>query len=187
MAGFNGRLMPYPYALSDYARDVSRLIDRIVKEEGEKVNVVAHSFGARVLFKLLPDTRIDKIVLTGAAGIKPRFSIKKSLRVARYKIRKKLGLDVSRFGSSDYKALDPVMKQSFVKIVGERLENRIKRVKKPCLIVSGTLDTETPLYTAKRLNKLITSSRLITIRKAGHFAFIDDAHAFNLIVKEFLL
>ena len=183
MAGFNGVPMPYPYSLADYARDIKLLID---KEDG-KVDVIAHSFGARVLFKLLPDDKIDKIVLTGAAGIRPKFSIKKCVAVARYKLRKRLGLDTAKFGSADYRSLDPVMRASFVKIVNERLEQNIKSVKNRCLIVFGEKDSETPPYMAKKLKIYIRGSELVFIKGAGHFAFIDKPFEFNLIIKEFLL
>lgn len=186
LAGFSDVGMPYPYALNDYARDVRRLLDRF---DG-KTHFIAHSFGARVLFRLLPalpENKAGKLVLTGAAGIKPRFSLKKKLAVRSYKIRRKLGLDVSAFGSSDYRSLSAVMKKSFVKIVNERLEEKIRSVKNECLIISGDKDKETPPYTARRMHKLIKNSTLTTIVGAGHFAFIEKAGEFNVLVKEFLL
>ena len=174
MAGFNGVPMAYPYALDDYACDLKNLLRPVVG----RINVIAHSFGARVLFKFLPDERVDKIVLTGAAGIRPRRSLKRAVKVFRYKFRKRLGLDVSDFGSSDFKALDTLMKKSFVKIVNERLENRIRAVDKKTLIVVGDADKETPPYMAKRMNKLIDGSALGTISAPDRV---------NTIVKEFLL
>lgn len=183
MAGFGKVKMPYPYSLDDYARDIKRLISG----EGGKINVIAHSFGARVLFKMLPDGRIDKIVLTGAAGIKPRPTIRKSVRILRYKIRKRLKLNVKNFGSADYRALDGVMRSSFLKVVNERLEKRIKSVKNDCLIVFGKNDKETPPYMAKKLKRYIKNSSLVFLKDAGHFAFIDRPEQFNVIVKEFLL
>ena len=182
MVGFGGTKMPYPYTLDDYARDIRGLI----YSENGKTDVIAHSFGARVLFRLLPDEAIDKIVLTGAAGIRPRPSLKKGLAIARYKLRKRLGLDVSKFGSADYKALDGVMRQSFVSVVNERLEKEIKAVKNECLLVFGENDKETPLYMAKKLKRYIKNSSLVVIKDAGHFAFVDKPDQFDLIVKEFL-
>ena len=134
----------------------------------------------------MPCDGVDKIVLTGAAGIRPRRSLKKSFSVFRYKLRKNLGLDVSKFGSPDYRALDGVMKRSFVKVVNERLEDRIKSVKNSTLIVYGEKDKETPPYMQRKLNRLISGSILVGIKGAGHFAFVDKPVEFNAIVKEFL-
>ena len=183
LVGFNGIKMTYPYTLSDYARDISALIGSL----DDDVDVIAHSFGARVLFKLLPCERVGKIVLTGAAGLRPRPSFKRFSSVARYKLRKKLGLGTSKFGSPDYRATGGVMRSSLVNVLNERLEKRIRAVKNQCLIVWGEKDTETPLYMAKRLKAMIKNSSLITIGGAGHFAFLDRPDQFNLIVKEFLL
>lgn len=182
MVGFNGTDMPYPYSLADYANDISNLLEKV----GESVDVIAHSFGARVLFKLLPNKFIDKIVLTGSAGIKPKFSLKKQLRIYRYKLRKKLGLNIDKFGSADYKALSPIMKKSFVMIVNERLEDKIANVQNKTLLIFGENDGETPLYMAKKQNKLIKNSELVILKNAGHFAFIDQKNQFNYIVKEFI-
>lgn len=181
MVGFNGTVMPYPYSLEDYARDISALI-----AETGKTDIIAHSFGARVLFKLLPNELADKIVLTGSAGIKPRFSLKKWVNIRRYKLRKKLGLGVEKFGSSDYKALPPVMQRSFVKIVNEKLEKKIAAVENKTLLIFGENDRETPLYMAKKQARLIKNSQLAIIKGAGHFAFIDKKNEFNILVKEFL-
>ncbi|MBR1890908.1 MAG: alpha/beta hydrolase [Clostridia bacterium] len=183
MTGFGTNKMPYPYSLDDYAREIKLLLDRF---DG-KTNVVAHSFGARVLFELLPDERVDKIVLTGAAGVTPKRGLIYRVRVLNYKIRKKLGLNVDGLGSSDYRSLDDVMKKSFVKIVNERLEDRISQIKNDCLLLFGEFDRETPLYMAKKLNKLIVNSTLCVMEGAGHFAFVDRPETFNLIVREFLL
>ncbi len=182
MVGFNGTTMSKPYSLADYANDISNLI----KEIGESIDVIAHSFGARVLFKLLPNELVDKIVLTGSAGIKPKFSLKKQIKIYRYKLRKKLGLNTDKFGSKDYKALSPVMRQSFVMIVNERLEDKIASVKNKTLLLFGENDNETPLYMARKQNKLIENSEVVILKNAGHFAFIDQRIQFNFIVKEFL-
>ena len=182
MAGFGKASMPYPYALSDYARDISLLIDGI----GETVDVIAHSFGARVLVKLLPNDRVGKIVLTGAAGLKPRRTLYYRLSVFRYKLRKRLKLPVDNFGSADYKALSPIMRESFLKVVNEHLDKKVKSIKNDCLLVFGSKDSETPPYMARRFKKYMDNSALVFIEGAGHFAFIDEPCSFNVIVKEFL-
>ena len=182
MVGFNGTTMQTPYSLKDYANDITNLLNEI----GESVDIIAHSFGARVLFKLLPNELVDKIVLTGSAGLKPKFSLKKQINIYRYKLRKKLGLNTDKFGSKDYKALPPVMKKSFVMIVNEKLEDKIAQVKNKTLLLFGENDSETPLYMAKKQNKLIKNSELVILKNAGHFAFIEQKNQFNIIVKEFL-
>ena len=72
LPGFgNNAEMPYPYALSDYAD----WLKNYMKANGiERPHVVAHSFGARVAVKAAAaePALFSRMVLTGAAGMKPR-------------------------------------------------------------------------------------------------------------------
>ena len=180
--------MTYPYSLDDYVDDVYSFI----KSKGiEKPCVIAHSFGGRVAIKLLsryPDI-FSKLVLTGSAGLKPKKTIKKTLKKAVFNTLKVLVKKerLKGFYSKDYQNLSPVMKQSFIKVVNEHLDERVKDIKIPTLIINGKNDKETPPYMSKRLNRLIEGSKIIMLEDAGHFCFIDKKFKFNTEVKEFLL
>lgn len=160
----------------------------------QSVWLIGHSFGGRVSLILAdgyPDI-VQKIVLCDAAGMKPKFSLKKKLRVLRYKICKrlvKLGLmksnRLSKFGSSDFKQLDGVMQKTFVKVVNDFLEKEAKNTKAETLLVWGSEDKDTPLYMAKKLNRLIENSGLVLINGAGHFSYLDDFLLFDRVVKNF--
>ena len=91
------------------------------------------------------------------------------------------------FYSSDYLALDDVMKQSFKKIVNQHLDGVLSKIQNKTLLIFGKQDKETPLYMARRLQKGIQSSTLIVFENAGHFCFLDKPIKFNTEVKEFLL
>lgn len=185
--GFNGQEMDYPYGLDDYKNSINRLIDEL---NCESVHVLAHSFGGRVLLKMLPENKkIDKIVLCGSAGLKPKKSLKTKLKILKYKLIKRFfkGKDLSKYGSSDYKMLSDIQKQSFVKIVNEHLDYKLKFISNKALIVFGRNDTETPIYMAKKFEKGLKNSALYVIENAGHFCFLEKYNEFNTIVKEFLL
>ena len=79
------------------------------------------------------------------------------------------------------------MQKSFIKIVNEHLDYTLPKIKNQTLIVFGSEDKETPLYMAKKLHKNIKNSKLVIIKGAGHFCFIDNPNKFNLEVREFLL
>ena len=189
LSGFKENDLPYAYSLSDYAAETAKLIDEILRRSGEKsLSVVAHSFGARIVFKLSPYGKIDKLVLTGAAGIKLRKKPSVIFKILLYKSIKRLfHKEIESLGSADYRRLSPVMKESFKKIIAEDLTERIRSVSARTLIINGRLDKETPPKTAKALNDRIASSELVFIENAGHFCFIDRPDIFNLTVKEFLL
>jgi pimeloyl-ACP methyl ester carboxylesterase len=180
--------MQYPYSLDDYVNDV----ERYIKENGLKTpHVIAHSFGARIALKLAykNPNAFDKMVLTGAAGLKPRRTLKFYLKKFSFKfcalfVKKE---KLKRFYSSDYRELSPIMQKSFIKIVNENLDYTLHGIKNKVFIVFGKNDKQTPLYMAKKLNKGIKNSKKLTIQNAGHFCFIDKPTTFNTEVREFLL
>ncbi len=189
LTGFGeNSFMPYPYRLSDYAKEVKEYIE---KNNLNSPHVIAHSFGARIAIKLASENNgiFDKIVFTGPAGLRPRFSIKKFCKKTTFKALKRFVKKekLQKFYSKDYLALSPVMKKSFLHVVNEHLDDKIKYINNETLIINGKLDKETPVYLAKRLQKGIKNSKLIIYERAGHFAFLDEITKFNLEVREFLL
>lgn len=180
--------MEYPYSLDDY---VNELTDFMSKNGIVFPHVIAHSFGARVALKAIyKNPKIfDRIVLTGAAGLRPKSTFKKSVKKFAFNLLKKFTPKekLNRFYSKDYLALDGVMRESFKKIVNEHLDYVLPYVDNKTLLVFGNNDKDTPLYMAKRFNGGIKNSRLCVIQGAGHFAFIDKSNKFNMEVREFLL
>ena len=180
--------MPYPYSLDDYIQEVK---EYIYAKGLTSPHVIAHSFGGRIAIKAASQNAdiFSKLVLTGAAGLKPKNTIKKRVKKATFNLLKKFvpHEKLSKFYSKDYNALSPVMKESFKKIISEHLDDKLKFISNPTLIVFGAQDKETPLYMAKRLNRGIADSVLTVIDGAGHFCFIDKPNRFNMEVREFLL
>lgn len=151
--------------------------------------IFAHSFGGRVAIKGLAEGKFEskRLILLSSAGIKPKFSLKTKLKISRYKFLKKIGSKkAEKFGSSDYKILSPVMKQTFSKIINEDLSLCCPKIKAKTLIIFGENDKETPPYMAKKLNKLISNSQLYLIKDAGHFAYIQNAAQVIPIIYSFL-
>ena len=176
---------PYPYSVSDYAIKLAEFLDT---HNINKTHIIAHSFGGRVAIELscLYPHLIDKLVLTSAAGIKPKRKIRYYLNVLKYKIAKLLKKDLSKFGSKDYKKLDGVMKAVFVKAVNYDQTKLLKHIKAQTLLIWGQNDTETPLYMAKTMNRLIKNSKLIVFRDTGHFAYIEKSLLFLRHIDRFL-
>lgn len=180
--------MEKAYSLDDYVDDLMRYIDR---EKIIKPHVIAHSFGARVALKATYRYKevFNKLVLTGAAGLKPKKTANVIMKKALFNTLKKF-ISKERlkgFYSSDYLALDGVMKQSFIKIVNEHLDYILPGVNNKTLLIFGKDDKQTPLYMGKKMHERIKNSKLIIFEDAGHFCFLDKPLKFNAEVKEFLL
>ena len=175
------------YAVGNYAEWLKEFIK---KAEMETPHVIAHSFGARVAFKYLNENAagVDKLVITGGAGIvKPR-SPQYMRRVKAYRRVKKLFPKYAErhFGSAEYRSLTPIMKESYKKIVNEDLQDYARNITNRTLLLYGLDDTVTP-YTeeGRTFNSLISGSRL-QLMEGGHFCFCEHSDKFNELVYSFL-
>ena len=152
--------------------------------------VLAHSFGARVALKLFSaeNARVKKLVITGGAGlVKPR-TPQYMRQITRYRRIKRLFPKYAEkhFGSEEYKALSPLMKQSFKKIVNEDLKDCATKISAPTLLIYGKDDTVTPpTEEGETFNSLIPQSTL-DIMEGGHFCFSDYPKEFNFKLFRFL-
>lgn len=173
------------WSIFTYANMIICLIEKL---ELSKVNLIGHSFGGRVsiIVSSILKNRVNKLVLVDSAGMKPRRNLKYHFDVFRYKIRKKLGKDISKLGSDDYKKLNSDAKKVFVNIVNTNLESFLPMIKCKTIIIFGENDNVTPIYMAKRLNKGIKNSKLCLIKDAGHFCFVDKRFEFVNLLKEFV-
>lgn len=168
--------------LSDYVYSIVGLLAFLGID---KCDVIGHSFGGRIAILLAEKGYVNRLTLISAAGMKPRFSLKKRLKILAYKRAKRKGLDVSSFGSQDYRALPKEMRPIFVRIVNEHLEKRLKNVKCPTLIMWGDRDEQTPIYMAKRLRRGIKNSAIVTLH-GGHFAYAEDDFRARKVLEAFL-
>lgn len=192
-----------PFSVDDYTDIVEDFISKFVKSSNEKVILVGHSYGGRIIIKLnnrsnLPFV-IDKNILIDAAGIKERLSLETKLKICTFKGLKNIYnlLPISeekkknkinelrnKFGSSDYKNSDPILKETLVKAVNEDLTKFLKNMKET-LLIWGDKDTATPIWMAKIMEKEIKNSGLVILH-GGHFSFIDDYYTFLKVLNSYL-
>lgn len=174
------------WSVGDYADWLKKFI---VANNLQGADVVAHSFGARVAFKLFSDcgNLARKLLITGGAGLVKERSPAYMRQVKRYRRVKKLfpRYAEKHFGSEEYRTLTPVMKESYKLIVNEDLRGCAAKIRNDCLLVYGAGDTTTPpAEEGATFNGLIANSRLETIN-GGHFCFSENAEAFNSLMMDF--
>ena len=189
-----------PWGVPEYAEMVREFMQKL---NINKPNIIAHSFGGRVTIYLASryNDLFNKIVLVDAAGVKPKFSIKKTFKIAMFKCGKmiikittnknnceeKLNNYRKKFASSDYGTIkSDVMRQTFNKVINLDLTKNLKDIKNPTLLMWGENDKDTPLYMAKKMEKLIPDAGLVVLKNAGHFSYIDSRDNFNINVDNFL-
>jgi len=173
----------------------------------QPVDLLAHSFGGRITLKLgarpAGKELIEKVLITGGAGMKPKRSLSfflkkhaaKTLKApflllpstAREKALAKLRQTKlwKSLGSGDYSKLSGVMRETFVKSVTEHLEPCLPDIPHEVLLLWGENDEATPLYQGRRMEKGIKNAALVKIENAGHYAFLDRPKHFASIAKAF--
>ena len=199
--GKSGR-PPEPWGVPEFAEMTRALIERLSLGP---CDVVAHSFGARVAILLAAEhpELVKRLALTGAAGVKKPQTGGASAKQRLYKgLRGAMNLAekthlfgelpgkgrealVQRFGSADYRALDPEMRATFVKVISLDLTGRLAEIKAPTLLFWGANDTETPLWMARVMEERIPDAGLVVEEGAGHFAYLEKSDVFLRVLHSF--
>lgn len=191
---------PCAWGVPEYGEMVKKFID---EQKISNPNVIAHSFGGRVTIYLASKYQdlFDKIILTDAAGVKPKMTFYKFKRKILFKCGKiflKLFTSKDKFdekmkeyrdkhSSSDYKALkSDVMRETFKKVISLDLTPNLKDITRPTLLVWGENDMDTPIYMAEIMKKHIKDVGLVVLKGAKHFSYADNMNEYNMIVDSFL-
>lgn len=205
MEGINNRLVICPdipgFGESDIPNEIwdvssyASWLKSFVKELGlEKFDVIAHSFGGRIIIKFLQNNQrmVDKLILHGSAGIRNELNLKQKLL--------KTGSNVSpRFikkifkkvlnpllKDKDYSKANETMKEIMKKVIEEDLSVYLNNIHNKTLLIWGENDKLVPLNYAYEFNRKINNSELITIENSGHSAFKTNTEEFLRIVLNFL-
>jgi pimeloyl-ACP methyl ester carboxylesterase len=189
-------LPPQAWGVADYAESVRRVMDAL---HIHRPHIIAHSHGGRVTIKLatLHPDRVGKLVLVDSAGVRPPRSWHYYGRLLLAKGGKYLAKYCGSIGamareriyravaSKDYANAGP-LRDTFVKLVNDDLTPILSQIASPTLLVWGADDMETPLSSARVMERLIPHARLVVFQNAGHFSYLDQYGKFRLIVKQFL-
>lgn len=201
LSGFGESAEPRSsFCVEDYARLVNSLLASLSVDEAV---FFCHSYGGRVFYKLnaMTDraTRPSAVILSDVAGIVPKKSLRKRLRIKAYKLgRRILSTKIMRFffpdaletlrrksGSADYNSATPVMRETLVRSVNEDLSHLIPLVDCSALIMWGVSDDAVPLSDAYFIRDAIKDSAVIEFESSGHFPFITERQKFLAVVRSF--
>ena len=190
-----------PWCVDDY---VDFIIDFLKKKEISKAVLIGHSFGCRVIIKLLNranlDVKVNKIIIMDGAGILPKRGIKYYFKTYSYKTVKKIlstGIIKSLFpdviekyrkkvGSADYLNSSEIMKATLIKVVNEDLTCLLPNIKVSSLLIWGENDHATPLSDGQKMEKLIPDAGLVIVKDAGHYSMFENWGQCRAVIDYFL-
>jgi len=181
--------------LNDYVR----FVEDFIKKIDLRVDIIiGHSFGGRIIIKGAERFCPRKVVLISSAGIAKRRTLRNSVLKLLTKIgslityipplifyREKIKRKFYSSIGSDYLEAGS-LKETFLKIISENLEERAKLMQLPTLLIWGSDDKETPLSEGERLSVAIPNLELRVIKGAGHFVHRERPDEVAGLIKEFI-
>ncbi len=197
--GFGKSDLPeHPLKSDDFGDFLKEFIEKL---EIKNPILIGHSNGGRIIINAVGRGIVSakKVVLIDSAGIKPKRSLKYYLKVGFYKtgkfflnllpntkgikkFKEKLRNNV---GSQDYKMSANVLKETLKIIVNEDLSHLLPRISVPTLLFWGSLDKDTPISDAKKMEKLIPDCGLIEYAGSTHFSYLENINNVNSVLNEF--
>lgn len=198
---------PEAWSVPEYAALVDALIEAHCPA-GRPVTIVGHSNGGRIALYMASEPgmadRIGRLVLVSPSGVRPERSLAVRLKAGLAKAVKAPflllpdplqghGLDWLRhsllwraLGSSDYRALRGVMRETFVQTVNFFLEDRLPRITVPVLLFWGNRDTAISRRQMEVLERAIPDAGLVVLEGAGHYGYLDAPDTFFAATEHFL-
>ena len=199
VVGFGKSDMPeHPLSSDDFGDFLEELVKKL---KIENPILIGHSNGGRIIINAVGRGLVNprKIVLIDSAGLKPKRSMKYYVKVGFFKtgkfilnllpntkaikeFKEKL---LNKVGSADYKASAPVLKETMKKILNEDQSKMLPNIKCPTLLIWGTLDKDTPISDAKKIEQLIPDCGLVAYSGSSHFSYLENIDNCNRVLNEF--
>lgn len=185
------------WGVEEYTRSVEALLGSLGVV---RPTLVGHSFGGRVSIVYASRNEVERVVLTDAAGVKPKRSLRYYRKVYTFKLlkhtlplligRQKAQMIIdqrrAKAGSSDYNRATPMMRAILSKCVNEDLCHLMPKIAAPVLLFWGDKDSATPIADAHKMKRRMPDAGLVVAEGAGHFAMLEQPALWMSALKSFI-
>lgn len=189
-----------PWSVTDYVALTENYIRETIGHA--PYAIIAHSFGGRVAAGLCDSPYLKdckKLILIGAAGIRPKRPLTYYTKVYGYKtmklfsripglravLKRPVAAYRKLYASSDYARASGVMQATLSKVVNRDLSKEFARLHMPTLLIWGDRDDQTPIDQGRRIHELIEGSGLVVL-EGGHFIYLEKNAEVRSAVEHFL-
>lgn len=179
---------PFAWSVEDYVDLVYKFV---VDFNLKNIILIGHSFGGRVSLLYASKYKVDKLICL-ASPYCPEIT-KLPLKNRIYKRFKKIPvLNIvakvmqKKVGSADYRNASEIMRGVLVKAVNNNLEEEVKKISCPTLLVWGDMDTAVPYKRAYELKNLIKDSGVVLYNGASHYAYLERLPELLVVLDNFL-
>ncbi len=176
------------YNIYDYYEIVKKLLDKL---NIKNPILIGHSFGGRISIVYAAKEKVDKLILLAAPFKKSTKS--DTLKVKILKFLKKVPIInklapymKTKIGSRDYKAASPIMRQILVNTVNEDLEQYLRDIRVPTLLIWGTNDREASIEDAKYAEDIMDNAGLVIYEGCTHYAYLERIDQTIRVLRSFL-
>lgn len=185
------------WGVEEYTRSIEALLSSLGVV---RPTLCGHSFGGRVSILYASRNEVARVVLTDAAGVKPKRTLSYYRKVYTFKLMKralpiligkqKAAMIIeqrrSKGGSSDYNRATPMMRAILSKCVNEDLTKYMPKVSAPVLLFWGDKDTATPITDAYIMSRKMHDTVMVVAEGAGHFAMLEQPELWFTSLASFL-
>ncbi len=201
---------PEPWGMEAHVHLVRDVIcERIHPTHGTApLPIIGHSNGGRIALFLAADPQtqdlVDRLILISPSGIPRRRSAGVTMRRSIARLVKapftwlpeplrspatdwlRHTLLWRALGSSDYRALDGVMRATFVQVVNSYVDDRLDQITAPTLLFWGTDDEAITREQMRILEDGLPDAGLVPLDGAGHYGYLDTPGPVVAGIRHFL-
>lgn len=158
------------YTIEKYVDEIHQIISKFNSKE---VVFISHSFGGKISYFYGLKHPVKALILLAPSLIKPRFNLRKFLKIKLYKLFKLIRWKVPYFlqGSRDYQNAKGAMKKTFINC-HKRYINKKELLNSILLVIGFNHDQEVKPYQIKKIKKYQKTAEII-IFHGNHFSYLD--------------
>ncbi len=177
LPGFGAsQVPPFEYSIYDYALLINELLQKL------KVTnpiIIGHSFGGKIALLYASIYEVDKLIILASPYRKVLKPSSKKIKILR--LLKKVPIlkpfeefAKQRIGTANYRTATPLMRNIFVNYLNFDLSCDLWKIEAQTLLIWGDADEVVSINEGRELSKKIENARLVEIKNATHYAYLEN-------------